>query len=432
MKNRRGIALVLMIIIVGFLNADQNVMNSTLVLIEREFRVTDADIGLMSGLFTILGAVISIIWGYLSDKKNRKILFSVSILIAQIPCLMTAFVADYPQFFLMRILTGIGVGASFPTIFSLIGDMYDKKQRTAAITWMVTVIGIGQIIGQVVGGYIGPTYGWRLPFALTAIPGLIALVFFFFLVPEPKRGATEESTRDLVEGGLVYTGTIKLSDYWALVKVKTNFFLFIQGIVGTIPWGAIPLFLVKYLNETRGFTIEQATTVFLFFGIGTTVGTVAGGLAGGALFKRKPTLMPLMCAISTFVGTFLTLLIFILPLGKNLLVTIALGFLASTIVSITNPNVKTMLMDVNVPENRGAIFSVFNLTDSVGMGIGKFVGGMLSVTFGVSAALSITTLLWVPCAVLLFMIIYQFENDMKKMQNRVEKTAIDMQKFPIL
>jgi hypothetical protein len=54
MKDRRALGLILMIIIVGFLNADQNVMNSTLVLIEDEFHVNDADIGLMSGLFTVL------------------------------------------------------------------------------------------------------------------------------------------------------------------------------------------------------------------------------------------------------------------------------------------------------------------------------------------------------------------------------------------
>lgn len=429
MKNRKTLALILMIVIVGFLNADQNVMNSTLVLIENEFHANDADIGLMSGLFTLLGAVISIIWGYLSDKRNRKTLFIASILIAQVPCLLTAFSANYSQFFILRILTGIGVGASFPTIFSLIGDMYEEKRRTSAITWMVTVIGVGQIIGQVLGGYLGPAFGWRFPFILSAIPGLIALVFFYIYVPEPKRGAAEAATKNLVHDGHAYTSTIKLADYLSIVRVKTNLFLFIQGLLGTIPWGAIPLFLVKFLNESRGFSIEEATTVFLFFGLGTTVGTIIGGLWGGKLFEKKPSYMPLLCSISTFIGTFIAVLIFILPLGKNLIVTVFLGFVASTIVSITNPNMKTMLMDVNVPENRGAIFSIFNLTDSVGTGIGKLVGGILSVSLGTGVALSISTMLWIPCAIFLFITAYIFEDDIKKMQIKLERTASEMQKI---
>ncbi len=430
MKNSRTLALALMIIIVGFLNADQNVMNSTLVLIEKEFSVNDAAIGLMSGLFTILGAVVSIVWGYLTDKKNRKLLFVYSILLGQIPCLLTAFVQNYPQFFILRILTGIGVGVSFPTIFSLIGDMYGEKERASAVTWMVTVIGLGQILGQLLGGYLGPAFGWRFPFLVTALPGLIVLPFFYFFVSEPRRGATEESLKALIDGGYVYSRTMKLSDYRELFRVKTNLYLFIQGLVGTIPWGAIPLFLVKFLSEARGFTIQEATTVFLFFGVGATIGTIVGGLWGGALFKRTASHLPLLCSATTFAGALIAVVIFILPLGRNLPLMLILGLLASFIAMITNPNVKTMLLDVNVPENRGSIFSIFNLTDSVGTGLGKFVGGVLSVALGMGAALSISAAMWVPCALLLLAISYIFSGDIKKMQEKLRSAVSEMTVAP--
>ncbi|MHB8064032.1 MAG: MFS transporter, partial [Ruminiclostridium sp.] len=382
MKNRNSLALILMIIIVGFLNADQNIMSATLETIEKEFNVNDYDIGIMSALFTVVGAVISIIWGYLSDKKNRKILFTVSILIAEIPCLLTAFSQNYEQFFILRILTGIGVGASFPTTFSMLGDMFDEKKRAGAVTWLVTVMGVGQIAGMAIGGYLGPAFGWRIPFIVATIPGIIATVFFCLFVSEPKRGVSEESLKDLIAEGYVYSRTIKLSDYIGLAKVRTNVYLFIQGLVGTIPWGATLLFLIKFLTQNRGFSTEQATTVFLFFGLGTIVGIVAGGTLGGRLFKKKEALVPILCSITTFAGSVVALMIFVLPLGNNLPVTILLGFSASFILSITSPNVKKMLMDVNVPENRGTIYSVFNLTDSVGTGIGKWIGGILSVSFG--------------------------------------------------
>ena len=96
MKNDRVLALILMILIVGFINADQNVMNSTLVLIEKEFQVNDAAVDLMGGLLAILGALISIIWGYFTDKRNRKQLFAFSILLGQNPCLLRGFARNYP------------------------------------------------------------------------------------------------------------------------------------------------------------------------------------------------------------------------------------------------------------------------------------------------------------------------------------------------
>ena len=426
MQKRNNLALILMILIIGLLNADQNIINGMLGPIEKEFHVNDGDIGLMSGLFTLIGAMISLVWGYLSDKGNRKNLFSYSILIGQLPCLLTYFAANYSQFFILRILTGIGVGVSFPTIFSMIGDMYDEEHRASVVAWVTTAMGIGQIIGMVLSGYLGPTFGWRLPFLLIAIPNLVILFLFHILVPEPERGATEESVKDLVEHGYHYTKTIQLSDYIHLFKIRTNLYLFIQGILGTIPWGAIPLFLVKFLNENRGMTIEDATTTFLLFGAGNIAGTILGGIWGGQLMKRKPAWLPQFCAITTVLGALLTLVMFIFIPGKNLMAILAVGFLASFLVSITGPNMRTMLLDTNVPENRGAIFSIFNLTDSVGTGIGKYFAGVLSVGFGLSLAINVSTLIWIPCAIFLWICSFVFADDIKQMRQKIITVAQEM------
>ena len=149
-------------------------------------------------------------------------------------------------------------------------------------------------------------------------------------------------------------------------------------------------------------------------------------MRNGKLFKKNVALVPMLCSITTLAGSLVALMIFVLPLGSNLPITILLGFSASFILSITNPNVKKMLMDVNVPENRGAIYSVFNLTDSVGTGIGKLVGGALSVTFGMTAALSISVIMWVPCAVLLLVMSYLFKDDILKMHKKLEAVATEM------
>jgi len=415
-----------MIIVVGLLNADQNLINSTLGAIEQEFRVTDADIGLMSGLFTILGAVVSLLVGFLSDKWNRKMLFVYSVLLSEIPCLLTAFTANYQQFFICRILTGFGVGASFPVIFSFIGDMYGEKERAGAVAWMTTVMGIGQIAGQLVGGYIGPSTGWRMPFVIVSVPTLIFLAVFFAAVKEPRRGAAEEGVDSLVAQGYLYPRSIRFRDYLGLFKIRTNLFLFLQGILGTIPWGAIPLFIVKFLNENKSLSIEAATTAFLLFGVGNVAGTILGGLAGGPLLRRKPALLPQFCAVTTLVGAGITLYMFIgLPQG-SILWTLVLGFLAAFFASMTGPNMRTMLLDTNVPENRGAIFSIFNLTDSVGTGIGKYVAGLLSVSFGLTAAISSSAAFWIPCAILLWIAALVFAGDISALHSRMKEVAQEM------
>ena len=380
----------------------------------------------MSGLFTVLGAVVSLAAGYLSDKGSRKRLFITAVLVSEVPCLLTAFSADWGQFFAFRILTGFGVGASFPIVFSMLGDMYGERRRAAAVAWMTTVMGIGQILGQVVSGYLSPVIGWRPPFVVVSVPTIIALAAFAVFVREPRRGAAESSIESLVASGVAYPKTIRVGDYLRLFTTRTNLLLFIQGIMGTIPWGAIPLFLVKFLNENKGLSEAGANTAFLLFAAGNVAGTILGGLAGGAVFKRGPNLLPRFCAWTTLAGAGVTIYLFAFLPGGSLVMTLALGFLAAFFVSMTGPNMRTMLLDANVPENRGAIFSVFNLTDSVGTGLGKFIGGILSVGLGLGAAITISAAFWIPCAIVLWMAGLVFASDVTSIHKAMEKVAQDM------
>jgi predicted MFS family arabinose efflux permease len=291
---------------------------------------------------------------------------------------------------------------------------------------MTTVMGIGQILGQLVGGYAGPAVGWRMPFVIVSVPTIAALAVFFFTVREPRRGAMESSVDALVAEGYLYPRSIHLRDYLRLFRNRTNLLLFIQGIIGTVPWGAIPLFIVKFLNENKGLSIEDATTVFLLFGVGNIAGTILGGLAGGPLLKKKSAYLPQFCAVTTVVGAALTLVMFLAVPSGSIPWACGLGFLASFFVSMTGPNMRTMLLDANVPENRGAIFSIFNLTDSVGTGIGKYVAGVLSVSVGLGAAMSISAAFWIPCAVFLWIAAAFFPRDIASLKAVMAKVAAEM------
>ena len=425
MSKRNTLALVLIILITTLLNADQTTINSMLGPIEKEFHINDADIGMIGGLFTLVGAFISLIWGYLSDKGNRKNLFTYSVLIGQIPCLLTAFATNYTQFFILRILTGIGVGASFPTTFSMIGDMYDEEHRPTVVTWLTTAMGVGIILGTALSGYLGPIFGWRMPFLLIAIPNLILLILFYWLIPEPERGAKEESIKDLVDHGYHYTQTVKLKDYIELFKVKTNVYLFFQGILGTVPWGAFLQFLVK-LFQDRGFSEEMATTIFNIFAVGFVPGTFAGGIVGVWLLKKKAAWLPIFCAVTTASGAVVSLILFTYVPVSNFWLTAAMGFLASFLVSFNGPNVRTMLLDTNPPEHRGAIFALFNLTDLGGTGIGKYIAGVLSAAYGLGFAMNVCTVVWFPCAILLWICSFVFADDIKRLHQRINAVAAEM------
>ncbi|HON14361.1 MAG TPA: MFS transporter [Treponema sp.] len=421
--SKKLVLLVLMALMLVVLNSDGQVMAPTLAIIEKEFGVSDAAVGVMMGLFTVLGAIVSLLWGYFADKASRKLLFVLSVLIGELPCALTAFAPNWTVFFFLRILTGIGMGAAFPLVFSILGDIYDEKERPWASAILTVSFGMGNIVGGVLGGFVGASGNWRFPFLLAALPNIPLVLLFWLLVPEPKAAASEEATKALVEAGLVYPRRIRLSDYTGLFKIKTNVYLLIQGIAGTIPWGSF-FFLNKFLNEYKGLSIAEATTVYLVFGVGMVIGTIVGGIWGGAIFKKSDTQLPIFCAETTFLGTALTLGVVLLKLP--LAIIIPMGFFAAFFAAMTGPNMRTMLLDVNVPESRGPIFSIFNLTDSLGTGFGRFVAGFLSVAFGLMASLSISVSFWIFCGIVLWFTSSIFPPDRQVLKATMSQIAEEM------
>lgn len=87
------------VLLIVLLNADQMVMSPNIGAIEEEFNVDDAQIGLVGAIFTVIGAAVSLAWGYFADKYSRKLLLIYSILVGEIPCFMTAFSTSFGQFF---------------------------------------------------------------------------------------------------------------------------------------------------------------------------------------------------------------------------------------------------------------------------------------------------------------------------------------------
>ncbi len=424
LKNRNKTVFFLFLLLV-IMNADQMVMSPVIGMIEKEFNISDSHIGLIGGVFSIFGALISLIWGYLTDKYSRKWLLVSSILVGEIPCLLTAISGSYGELFFWRVLTGIGIGASFPISYSLVGDLFGHKERGKVVSVLGLASTIGSVLGMLVAGYTANIFGWRIPFILVSAPNLFIVPLIINILEEPKRGAYEEGFYEIGGG---YSYTVKLSDYANLINIRTNLLLFLQGIAGTIPWGAIPYFMIEMFIREKGMDLDKATTMFLLFALGSIAGNILGGFIGEKIYTKSKKFVPLVSAITTILGVFLTVAVFRYPYVKEGLLSFLsfglLGFVAAAMDSYTGPNVKMMLLNINEPKDRGRIFSIFNLTDFVGTGIGRLVGGSLSVALGtLSGALEVTAYFWLVCGFLLMLSAWYFEFDVESLNRKMRELA---------
>ena len=146
MMKSRTFATMQLAIISFFMFADQNLMGPNMKLIGDEFGfVSEQDryhyLGSLINLaFWIIGGSVSLFIGYFTDIVSRKKLLIVSMLFGEIPCFLTGFVETYQQFFWLRALTGIGIGAIIPITYSLLADYFPSNMRSAATGYLGLIV----------------------------------------------------------------------------------------------------------------------------------------------------------------------------------------------------------------------------------------------------------------------------------------------------
>ena len=148
--------------------------------------------------------------------------------------------------------------------------------------------------------------------------------------------------------------------------------------------------------------------IVMAIGAGAILGSFLGGLIGNKLYNLKASYQPLFCGISVLVG--------ILPMAYILnypsqigsaqpayLMPVVVGFVAGIIITFCSPNMNAILLNVNTPETRGSVLSLFNLVNDLGKGFGPFIISILIMHFGRVSAFNISNLFWVVCGIILLL-----------------------------
>jgi MFS family permease len=172
--------------------------------------VSAADISGWAASLYIAGACVgALIFGELTDRFGRKRLFMVTLGIYLLGTLATA-VSFFPAwFFIVRFVTGLGIGGEYAAINSAIDELIPARHRgrvDVSINGSYWLGGIGGSLLAVVmlNTKIFPSdLGWRLSFVLGAVIGL-AVLLVRRNVPESPRWlfihGREREAEEIVDG----------------------------------------------------------------------------------------------------------------------------------------------------------------------------------------------------------------------------------------
>ena len=271
--------MVTLVYVVNYL--DRSILTIVLPEIKREFALSDAALGFLSGTaFAITYATLAMPLAWIADRANRRNVIAASMALFSAMTVVCAYAASTLQLVVARIFTGIGEAGTGPSIQSIISDLYSPKQRAAALSIYSSGLNVGLLIAFFGGGLVTQYFGWRTAFLLSGLPGLLLVLIFLFVVPEPRRGHVES----LADVGRAPSFLSTVAFLWSQrsfrwIAIGTALSAF-GGYAGLT---FIPLFLTishGMSPAARGFALALLT------GVAGGFGTYIAGVLADWLGKR--------------------------------------------------------------------------------------------------------------------------------------------------
>jgi MFS transporter, putative metabolite transport protein len=175
-------------------------------LLKHDFSLSPVIIGLMGSALVLGAAASAWLGGILADKLGRKRVMMIDMATIALAAVIGAFAPHPWVLVLAQFLTGVGVGADFPTSASYVSEMMPRKARSRMTVATIAMQSVGMFAAALVGlgvlKFHPEISDWRL---LLGAGGLIALVFFV------ARARAPESVRWLVTKGRIEEATALLA-----------------------------------------------------------------------------------------------------------------------------------------------------------------------------------------------------------------------------
>ncbi|HUY01624.1 MAG TPA: MFS transporter, partial [Candidatus Deferrimicrobium sp.] len=148
---RNFLLVTIFIILVNLMTFEQALVPTNVDPIMAHFNTRPDILGAIVAGYTIVVAITTLIFGYLSDKIERINLIVLGSVIWALFAIFSFYAQNITQFAIARIFAGLGFGALMPVCFSLLCDIVPPRSRSKAFA----VWGISTFIGAIAGALIG-------------------------------------------------------------------------------------------------------------------------------------------------------------------------------------------------------------------------------------------------------------------------------------
>jgi len=240
--------------------------------VKHEFHVSDAALGSLTLWFFVTYMCAAPLTGWLGDRFPRKPLIIICALMISAVNVLTGTVHAFDSLLLRHAVLGIGEASLGIYAPALLADFYPEDDRNRILTIFYTAIPVGAALGYLIAEIVGARWGWRMPFYVSAVPGLLIAVLIWIYLREPERGATDAKP----------TGREHRAHAISLASNAPYLYATLGMAMTTFSMGGISAWMPSFLQRA-GFS---PNTVGLTLG-GITAGAGLGGTAIGGWIAQR-------------------------------------------------------------------------------------------------------------------------------------------------
>ncbi len=340
---------------------------------ELHLEITDTG-NAISGFF-LSYALLQVPSGWLAQRWGPRLALSVFAAGWSLAIGLSALASGVLGLLAARLAMGALQAGIFPCATLILAAWYPPSRRGLASALLNSFMLVGGAVGSMITGALLAPLGWRVLFALYAVPGLVWSVWFFWWFrnrPQEHPHVNAAELAFLADGKPAPSPAEKLA-------LPTR---------APVPWAAIflsaPLLLVcgqqfcraganrffdtwmaTYLQEGRGVTREEAGVLASLPQWTAVVGGLAGGMISDAVLRRTGSRRAARkgVALASIVAGMLCYLI-AYPIGDVWVGTIVLS-LGAFLATFSSPCSYALTMDMG-GKHVAIVFSLMNMAGNLG------------------------------------------------------------------
>ena len=239
----------------------QRICDAMLPELSRTFSVSLAQAAQVVSVFAVVYGLSQLIYGPLGDRLGKFGVVTWATLACSVGSVVAVFADSLNMLLLARVMVALGAAAIIPLAMAWIGDevAYGQRQETLARVGLGTTLGI--VGGQLFGGVITDTLGWRWAFGLMTL--LFGVVGALLYVDWRRQSAGRVQQASALEGrpGFVSQALIIITGQWTRIVLLTAF---IEGVAG---FGVLAIW-ASHLNQHLSLSLSAAGAIVALFGLG--------------------------------------------------------------------------------------------------------------------------------------------------------------------